>query len=77
MNKKKRNLKQGATSDVSSKKRLSHTLQVKEATVALKRAKLNDKDSDYASTPEDNDPNGPYLSLDHESSEESNNEDSE
>ena len=77
MEQKKKNAKRGATSDAPSKKRHSHTLQVKDTTVALKRTKLTNEESDYASTPEPNDPNGPYLSPDHESSEESDNNDSE
>ena len=58
-------------------KRCSHSLQVKEATVMLKREKLDDEEPDYASTPELNDSNGPHLYPAHESSEESDNEDSE
>ena len=50
---------------------------MKQATVALKGTKLIDDESEYASTPELNDPNGPYMSPDHESSEESDNMDLE
>ena len=49
-----------------------HTLQVKEATFILKQGKLiEEKLDNYASTPEPNDPNGPYMLPDHKSSEES------
>ena len=55
-----------------SKEHRSHILQLKEPTVVLKGTKLiDDKYSDYAFTPEPNDPNGPYMSMDHESSEDS------
>ena len=52
---------------------------MKEATVALKNAKvINDHESvKYASTREPNNPNGPYLSLDHESSDDTDDTDSD
>ena len=74
---KKRDPQQGATSDAPSKKRCSHTLHVREDTVILEQTKLINDESDFASTPEPNDPNGPNMSPDHKSSEESENMDLE
>ena len=72
-----RNPKKGTSSDAPSKKRRSHTLQVKQATIALKQQRLDaGEKSDYASTPEPNDPNRPY-SPNHETSDESGDGDSE
>ena len=68
--------KQGPTSDAPPRSSI-HTLHMKVATIALKRAKLIGEESDYASTPESNDLNGLYMSPDHESSEESEDMDSE
>ena len=51
---------------------------MKEATVAIKRTKLiDDEESDYACTPEPNDPKGPYMSTDNKSSDNSADTDSD
>ena len=50
-----------------------HSLQVKEVIVALKWEKIaeDDKSIEYGSNPEPNNPNGPYMLPNHESSDDS------